>query len=334
MIKNLGGVYNKYLKIAFINILLILTVVLSIDFFIYTKFKNEYIKETESIEIFPPISYIDNYKDDYSFQSLNFQMSKKNNLDYFRSTSGEEYNDKKPILIFGCSFAYSYGLDDNQTISSKLSTATKRTVYNFGICAAGIQHMLALIKNPNLYNKINQTPEHIIYIYITSHLERLQANIFPQPMMANGVNLQYKLKDNSLILNYKPFYNFSKNFIIKSLYYQSDLKRNNGEQTTKEHNAKLAKQIFIESKKEIEKKYSNVKFTIIRYEVEDDNADTIEIHQMWNDLEKEGFTIIKSSDLIGRKYRFNSQDTNQDHYHPSELAWDLLIPPLVKKLNL
>lgn len=194
--------------------------------------------------------------------------------------------------------------------------------------------MLALIKNPNLYNKITQTPEHIVYIYITDHIESLQANIFPSPMTANGINLTYKLKDNRLILDYKPFYNFSKNFIVKSLYYQADQKRRNEYQAIKEYNAKLAKQIFIESKKEIEKKYPNIKFTVIRYEVEDDNADIFEMPQMWSDLEKEGFTVIKSSDLIGRKYKYHSQDTNEDYYHPSEQAWDMLIPPLIKRLNL
>lgn len=287
------------------------------------------------MELFPPISYVDNYRSGYSTYSLNFQTSKKNKLDYFRPISGEKYNDKKPILIFGCSFAFGAGLEDNQTISSKLSAATKRTAYNFGICATGIQHMLALIKNPNLYNKITQTPEHIIYIYITDHIiERLQTNIYPSPMTTNGINLTYKFKDNRLILDYKPFYNFSKNFIVKSLYYQADLKRRNEDQATKEYNAKLVKQIFIESKKEIEKKYPNIKFTIIRYEVEDDNADIFEMPQMWSDLENEGFTVIKSSDLIGRKYKYHSQDTNEDYYHPSEQAWDMLIPPLIKKLDL
>ncbi len=55
---------------------------------------------------------------------------------------------------------------------------------------------------------------------------------------------------------------------------------------------------------------------------------------MWNDLEKEGFIIINSSDLIKRKFRYSSEDTADDEYHPSEAAWQLLCPELIKKLKL
>lgn len=39
--------------------------------------------------------------------------------------------NKKPVVIFGCSFAYGEYLNDNQTFGYKLSKQTGRTVYNF-----------------------------------------------------------------------------------------------------------------------------------------------------------------------------------------------------------
>ena len=53
---------------------------------------------------------------------------------------------------------------------------------------------------------------------------------------------------------------------------------------------------------------------------------------MWDVLEKEGFIIVDSKDLIGRIY--TKEDTAEDNFHPNAQAWEELIPPLVKKLKL
>lgn len=321
-------------KIIVLNVLFILIVLFVVDYSLYLKLKHNYLKDTEHPELFPPISYIENYKADFSQTTLMFQNGKTNNFDYFRPISGKEYKNKNSILIFGCSFAYSHGLEDNQIISEKLSQYTKRTIYNFGICGSGIQHMLQLIKNDKIYSKIKDKPEHFIYIYIPSHIDRLRANIFPDPMMTNGMNLKYKIKNNNLVLDSSILDVFSKTFIVKSLFYNIDIQRNNETIENKHYNEILATEIFKESRRIIKEKCPNIKYTIIRYEVEDDYAQNSEPNNLWERLEKEGFNIIKSSDLIGRKYKYNSEDTNQDGYHPSEYAWDLLVPKLVKELNL
>ena len=324
----------KITKVIVLNALFILIALFIIDYSLYLKCKHNYLKDVEHSELFPPITYIENYKADFSPNTIIFQNDGNNHLNYFRPISGKDYKNKNSILIFGCSFAYSAGLEDSQTISEKLSRYTKRTVYNFGINASGIQHMLHILKNKKLYNKIENKPEHIIYIYIPSHIERLRANIFPSPMMTNGMNLKYKIKNNKLTLDSSVLDIFSKTFIIKSIFYNIDILRNNGTLENKHYNEILATEIFKESRKIIKEKYPNIKYTIIRYEVEDDYGQNIEPNGLWKRLEEEGFNVIKSSDLIGRKYRYYSEDTNEDHLHPSEAAWDLLIPPLVKKLNL
>lgn len=319
----------KIVLIVFINILFISLILCCIDFLIYTKFKNKYINSFEHADIFPPISYSDNYKIDFSPQSYNFLTK---NIPSFRRTI-TKYEEKKAILIFGCSFAYGFGLTNKETVSNKLSEYTQRTVYNFAIPATGIQHMLELIKNPDLYKELS-LPEHMIYVYIPGQMKRLRADIFPGPLDTNGINLKYELKNNKLKLVKSPLNIFSKTFIIKSLLYQKDLKRNNSSIENKNYNALLAKAIFNESKKILEAKYPGIKFTILRYETEGDEAEYLELEEMWNDLEKDGFSVIKSSDLIGRKYKYHSKDTNIDDYHPSAYAFDILIPPLAEKLNL
>lgn len=48
--------------------------------------------------------------------------------------------NKKPVVIFGCSFAYGEYLKDNQTFGYKLSKQTGRTVYNFAYSGWGPAH--------------------------------------------------------------------------------------------------------------------------------------------------------------------------------------------------
>ena len=51
----------------------------------------------------------------------------------------------------------------------------------------------------------------------------------------------------------------------------------------------------------------------------------------WQDLEKEGFTIVSTSDLVGRTMNL-PQDVISDNYHPSEKAWDIITPAFVRKV--
>ena len=322
------------IKFITINLLLAIMFLFLIDFLVYFKHKNSYIiKHSKYLEIYPPISYIDNYKADYSPQSLTSQI--KNNIsNCLRYEYNEKYKDKKSIIVFGCSFAYGYGLENNQTFSSKLSTLTQRNVFNFAIPACGIQHMLSLLENSNIYRKIKQKPEYAIYIYIPNHLLRLNQNIYPNPIMANGINLQYELKNDSLKLKVSPFNSFSKTFIIKSIYYEFDTHKDNNTLANRYNNFILANEIFLQSKRILEKKYPDIKFIILKYEVEGNYNKEIEMPFMWDVLEKEGFIIINSSDLLKREFKFFSKDTTSDDYHPSAAAWELLCPKLIQKLNL
>ncbi len=125
--------------------------------------------------------------------------------------------------------------------------------------------MLFLLQNEDIHKMIKQEPEYAIYIYIPDHITRLRANIFPSPMTANGINIQYKIKNNNPELKKSLLNNFSKTFIIKSLYYQFDLHRNNTKSKNKYDNFILANEVFLQSKKLLQEKYPNIKFVILRY---------------------------------------------------------------------
>ena len=324
------------IKIIILNIILLVIILFISDYSIYLKFKQDYIKNlaSESLKIYPPISYIDNYKSNYSTQSYIFQKRNKNNFNYFRNNIYNKNYNNKSIIFFGCSYTFGAQLSDEQTLSNKLAKKLNINVYNFGICASGIQHMLSLLQNNIFYNLIKEEPKYAIYTIIPDHFGRLQKYIFPSPMMANGINLQYELKNNKLKKRYIPLNLFSKSFLVKSIYYQIDTKRNDFEPNIKEQNNLLAYYIFTESFQILKKKYPNIKFIILRYETENDYAEEYENNKIWENLQKQGIIIINSSDLIGRKFKYASEDTCEDQYHPSEKAWDLLVPKLIEQIEL
>ncbi len=324
------------IKIIILNIILLVIILFISDYSIYLKFKQDYIKNlaSESLKIYPPISYIDNYKSNYSTQSYIFQKRNKNNFNYFRNNIYNKNYNNKAIIFFGCSYTFGAQLSDEQTLSNKLAKKLNINVYNFGICASGIQHMLSLLQNNIFYNLIKEEPQYAIYTIIPDHFGRLQKYIFPSPMMANGINLQYELKNSKLKKRYIPLNLFSKSFLVKSIYYQIDTKRNDFEPNIKEQNNLLAYYIFTESFQILKKKYPNIKFIILRYETENDYAEEYENNKIWENLQKQGIIIINSSDLIGRKFKYASEDTCEDQYHPSEKAWDLLVPKLIEQIEL
>ena len=327
---------KNIIKIIILNIILLVIIIFIADYSIYLKFKQDYIKNlaSESLKIYPPISYIDNYKSNYSTQSYIFQKRNKNNFNYFRNNIYNKNYNNKAIIFFGCSYTFGAQLSDEQTLSNKLAKKLNINVYNFGICASGIQHMLSLLQNNIFYNLIKEEPQYAIYTIIPDHFGRLQKYIFPSPMMANGINLQYELKNSKLKKRYIPLNLFSKSFLVKSIYYQIDTKRNDFEPNIKEQNNLLAYYIFTESFQILKKKYPNIKFIILRYETENDYAEEYENNKIWENLQKQGIIIINSSDLIGRKFKYASEDTCEDQYHPSEKAWDLLVPKLIEQIEL
>lgn len=323
------------MKKFIVNVIVFILCYFIVDFYIYQLNCNEYKKFTNT-DIYPIMSYSKFYT-----KNLNFSLSKlkeicnQSDFNFFRKNpANSNLNTKPAVLLFGCSFTYGTLLEDKQTLHYKLSKLTKRNVYNRSLQSCGIQHMYFFLSDKNFFNTITTTrTQYAIYVYIPSHLQRLTTHIFPNSLGLNGNILTYKLKNNDLITNNTPSFLY-RSFIFKELVKIND-KRNNT--FTLENNYKkfiLANEMFLRSKKILEEKYPDIKFVILKYSFENDNDVNYELPFMWDILEKEGFIILDTKDLIGRKFVLNSKDTVKDGYHPSEYAWDLIIPPLIKKLNL
>lgn len=258
-------------------------------------------------------------------EKLNGYFKGGNNIYEGRAPVGEEYT-KPPIVIFGCSYAYGQYLEPNQTFSYKLSKLTQRPVYNRALPGAGFPFMYFQTTSDALYNEV-KAPKDVIYVMISHHWIRSLLyyfdvlDIFDMP--------HYRLKNNKLILdNYDGIiFNF-----IKSTYLAKHLNHiwafnyvNNPK--NKDKIVDMAVFYFIQSRKEMEKRWNKkINFTIILY----NDYNILYKDELTRKLKENGFNVINTDDLTKEDLK-NDKYIMKENNHPSEKAWDLLVPLIIDK---
>ena len=326
----------KILKIVLLNFLVLALIIMLIDFCVYQKHVIAYKKNysAEFLKVFPVIKYFENYRAGYEGQTI----QEIDNLSFRNDLTPFNINKKEGGIIFiGCSYTFGTGIEDNEILSYLIYKNTNRNVLNLGIQAGGLQHFYYLINKNNFFKDNfpeSFNPEYVFYTYIPNHIERLNSKIYPQPLMVNGYYVRYKLEDNKLELQKPLLPSFLyKSFIVKSFLYNCQIARDNEAKEIQDDNFALFNKLLIETRKIMEQKYPNIKFVILRYRTVND-GETAELPDMWDVLKEEGFIILDSEELIGRKFEYNSSDCTADNHHPSVKAWKMLVPKIIEKLNL
>lgn len=257
------------------------------------------------------------------------QLHQLSTYDDFRKTrtlrhSLVENTDKKPIMLFGCSFAYGYSLGDNQTFAYKLSKLTNRSVYNYSDNNLGIQYMPYIIDN---YLDDSIQPEYIIYVLIEDHYNRLYRAIWgtTEPV----VDARYELKKGELKV-VRPKWKFRHIFPLER-FFSHKLTYWLRQHSDDEKTIAFGNKHFELAQKIIKKKYPNAKIIIIPFVQRDFENSFYFRHKL--DLNPDDFSVARTDDLVGRPLN-HEEDFAIDHNHPSEHAWDLVTPALVKKFNM
>lgn len=255
------------------------------------------------------------------FKSLRYHINGKNN--------------QKSIIVFGCSFAEGAFLEDNETFEYQLAKATGRTVYNRGISGFGLAQMLWQTKSELFYEDIDEEPEYVIYIYISDHLRRIYEHKYGHINVFLGYKKQndQMVEDIPLTLQLNRFH-IVKNFMKNKVFPQYLSFENSDE------NFDLIKNHFIESKKELQKRYPNIKFIIIKHPFGTKGICPQDEYELWStystnrwkELEDEGFIIHD----LGKFYDidFESDEYTVPDGHPNAKAWNVVVKKLVKDLNL
>ena len=108
-----------------------------------------------------------------------------------------------PIVIFGCSYAYGYIFENEQTISYIMSKYSKRPIYNRAFNGFGVQHAIYQLKDESFYKSIKK-PRYIFYIFIYDQYKRLYLDCYPD-ITSNSYYLNYKKDKNNNLIENKPF---------------------------------------------------------------------------------------------------------------------------------
>lgn len=320
-------------KIIVIISVLIITVI-GADYLSYLHIYNTqkvFLKET-NLEYINLPKYMQNRFVLHDHSTMDFFENNPKSLG-FRKPVGTEYK-KKPIWLFGCSFAYGadmtkpQGVADDENFGYFLSKAAKRPVYNRANPSWGIQHMLYQLERPQIYNDLPE-PEYVIFLFISDHARRMIKITYD--VWNNGAYTRYKLDKNGKLKEVKPLLEPMWNFYFMKAYfywleYSVFLDEKNFDK-----NFDLMKAMFIKSKELINEKYPNAKFVILKYDEINGFERTYYDSDRWKEIENAGITVIDAGQMLKKDLKAKEYVCD-DNYHPSQKAYKEIAEKLAKKL--
>ncbi len=314
----------KFLRILIINILILITIYGIGDFCCYKYICYKYIS-SKQIKFFPQY---------YSDYVIEFPPSFKypENLDKYT---------KPPILVLGCSYVQGQGLEEKDNITSRITKDTNRFAYNYGFAGFGPSYTLTMLMAEEQFPHIEK-PEKILYVYMFHHLQRW--NKWQYYNVLKELNLIPFQKYNFLD-KYSHIYQYIRNVQIDK-YYNED------KDFTKR--SELFFNIMKKIKEQSDKLFPNTEFYFLIYSdinydlshgiiysicQENDVENMFKImysKEFKERLEALGMKVITTEELIGRKMDKTSDRIPNDisRPHPSNSAWNEIMPKLEKALDL
>ena len=299
------------LKRIFINLLLIIMALTFVEAYSFnrTKIDNEKFKtQADRLEANSTRQYKTQYRLLEPFNTTLFRNS------FIKDNANN-------IVWFGCSFAEGAGLNDNQTPCYKISELTGKSCINKAKGATGAQFMYYQINDDKIMDDA-KTADFIIYTFIWNHIQRLY-NYQVNPLI-DMFNLRYKIIDGNLVditPQFNPLYSsfFVKRILNKIVYKQAK---------EESYNFRLFNKIMKETYNISQKRYPNSKFIFIEFpELSKKELPDYEVKE----LESYGIKVIRVKDIIGNIDIYDPKYWLPDNIHPTEQAWDLILPIIVEK---
>ncbi len=308
----------KLLKILAVNILLLSLIVFIFNFIIFYMG----IKQDPNSSMCNITRIFDDYKG-FMLRDISnnetYSVLIKNKYNWYRKT--ENINSEKPsVILFGCSFIWGTGLNDEETFSYQLGKLTGRPIFNRALGGWGVQHMLYQLKQKEFYSQFKNPPEYIIYTFFPGHYIRMKTPV--NEVYIPCYLVFYKYKNKKFILRKNTFLN-SKIIILHFLRN----KFQNVFETRKRYKKKVDFELFnylLESKKEMEKHWPNTKFVVFLYE------------QPYNDYIEKKLQLNNFIIISNKNFQINPDEQKYRllDAHPSALYWKDVTPKIVEVLKL
>ena len=209
-------------KILTINLVILLILLVIIECFAYFKLYNRYKNDIKIYnEIIGKKAIIPmGYK----------KVTTPNENDLLSNMRPIEYRDvnKRPIILFGCSYTEGFGLEEDETFSKKLANYTNRTVINRGKSGTGIPFLYYQLSNEKVIKELPKNSEFIIYTLIPDHFPRLFR--YRNFVLTGDHTLRYKIENEQLVIDkpiFKIFHSlFSVILLEEYLTEKKDIKEN------------------------------------------------------------------------------------------------------------
>ena len=320
---------SRFFKILFSNLVILLAVVIISEFVFYQIARKQY------YDFVPKVT-----------------NGKKNIFPYFIETGSAEKHitwlvthcarppvglnyKKKSIVLFGCSYTFGSGLEDNQTFSAKLSKYTKRPVFNRGFFGKGLQLMYWQLNSDLFYKDITVPPEYMIYVFsYDMHMPRLYLYTFQ--LFNNYLNLRYypnKLDENGDLVEIHPLLPQYLNGLYTVRYFENAIARLNilNPRNTRKHE-EFIRLIFNKSKKKAQAHYPDVKFVVFCIDTHKNESD--EHQRLLDELKDDGFIVVKMNEITDIDLSETKWHISDGDEHPNEMFWDNVVPKLAQKLKL
>ena len=240
----------------------------------------------------------------------------------FRQAAIYPESNKKPIFLMGCSFFQDIFLKNDDLAHTLMSKKTQRNVYNLGVSGGSPVETLYIIRNaktdPVLKQVLNNEKEveHIIYNYMHWHVASLQYCSHP------GSCVRYKkTKDNSLVQYDNPILNL----LISREIENTILFKLKAKDFSRDFDLFIV--YMKEIKKAIEETYGkDTKFTVLV--VKDSGK------ERWDEVKELGINVININELLGFNINTKEYAISDTNDHPNKKAWGVIVPALIKELNL
>ncbi len=296
------------MNFIFIIFFLVLLEIISFSILIF-KYENQIKDCMKSYEYHPKFSLLYQVNDDITV------FTAKNDYNNFRKPIIID-NNKRPILIFGCSFAAGDLLDEKYIFSTVISKLTDRTTYNRGFPGTGPQVMLYQLSSDK-FKYIVPDCEYVIYLYAADAIKRtIMTRNWPflwqiSPKYIFAKNNKLKLIKINNLLAHSYMYR-----LIESSYPYI---------YGKKYCSKLFFEIIKESYIQSQNIYPNSKFVVFAYKND---------IQFKEELEKLGIKVITLKDLTNENMFQLKYQISKYNGHPNEKAWEFITPLFVQKIGI
>lgn len=333
----------KIIKVIFINIFVFLFLLFLLNMYISNNLEqmNSFSTRLLGNDLSYKTTEIEN--------KIGESLSEKNIVEYIEITEEsfsaycgeqrflyEKDNNRKPILVFGCSYAYGHGLKKEESFPFLLSKLTDRTVYNYAECGYDLLVMSEdyLSDNAEVKEK-TYFSDTVIYLYMYDHINRYFQ-----------IHNLYKYYDDLFGISTNKVHNFllHKVALYKYIFASLQYKKIKDGLPNTELMEQFLKKVILSSYKRIKEYTPFSKFIIILYEEKiPDNHDPAEIcylytfidSKIWDELEKEtngNIKIVRTKDMMGfyfdKDYKLKYEIAD---WHPNARVWKEFTPKFVEK---